>query len=220
MLAAAGTPDEIISKPIIAHIFAHQESILAVNLELKAQLERRLRDWSDPDAGKGKDASRSECVGDIFLSLSPFLRVYSLFLSNFNASSALVTSLLKNNPSFAAVIKKVDALPGARSLSLTAFLMTPVQRIPRYKLLLEDLFKNTPLSHPDHANLEKAISLIQEIALSVNEHIRDHEMVLKMLDLQRSIQGLKGNLVTPGRRFLKRGPVLKVRLTTTVGDFY
>lgn len=106
-------------------------------------------------------------------------------------------------------------MPTARSLSLTAFLMTPVQRIPRYKMLLEDLFKNTPPTHPDFEDLEKAIVLVQEIASSVNEHIRDHEMMLKMLDLQRSIQGLKENLVSPGRRFLKRGPVLKVFFIST-----
>ena len=111
-------------------------------------------------------------------------------------------------------------MPTARSLSLTAFLMTPVQRIPRYKMLLEDLFKNTPSTHPDFEDLEKAIVLIQGIASSVNEHIRDHEMVLKMLDLQRSIQGLGENLVAPGRRFLKRGPVLKVFFISLQNSIY
>ncbi len=44
----------------------------------------------------------------------------------------------------------------------------------------------------------------------MNEHIRDHEMAKEMLDLQKSIVGLKESLLVPGRRFLKKGSVLKV----------
>jgi FYVE/RhoGEF/PH domain-containing protein 3 len=127
---------------------------LAVNLELKTQLENRLSKWSASNVDNQ--------VGDIFLSLSPFLRVYSLFLSNFNTSTSIVKDLLKTNQRFAAFIKQVDGLPESRNLTLNAFLMTPVQRIPRYKMLLEDLYKKTPENHADYSNLGTSIKLIAE----------------------------------------------------------
>jgi hypothetical protein len=98
----------------------------------------------------------------------------------------------------------------ARGLGLQAFLVTPVQRIPRYKLLLEDMLKNTPTDHPDYENISNALILISQIAKSVNETIRNHEMMLKMIDIQKSLNGLNQNLLVPGRKFLKSGKVQKI----------
>ena len=42
-----------------------------------------------------------------------------------------------------------------------ALLITPIQRVPRYVLLLKELIKHTPATHPDHADLKKALSVIE-----------------------------------------------------------
>eukprot|EP01128_Nolandella_sp_AFSM9_P003526 TRINITY_DN1519_c0_g1_i1.p1 TRINITY_DN1519_c0_g1~~TRINITY_DN1519_c0_g1_i1.p1 ORF type:complete len:595 (+),score=89.83 TRINITY_DN1519_c0_g1_i1:50-1786(+) len=47
-------------------------------------------------------------------------------------------------------------------------LITPVQRIPRYNLLLADLWKNTPEDHPDDVSLYKAIEFMKKVAAHVN----------------------------------------------------
>ena len=36
------------------------------------------------------------------------------------------------------------------------YLITPVQRIPRYILLLKDIIKKTPEDHPDYPQLVQA----------------------------------------------------------------
>ena len=51
---------------------------------------------------------------------------------------------------------------------IESLLIMPVQRIPRYTLLLEDLFKNTPSDHPDNENIFKAIQGLKKVAAHVN----------------------------------------------------
>lgn len=46
------------------------------------------------------------------------------------------------------------------AIIIESLLIQPIQRIPRYSLLLEDLFKNTPMDHPDYENLAKSIPII------------------------------------------------------------
>lgn len=58
----------------------------------------------------------------------------------------------------------------------------PVQRVPRYKLLLEDLLKNTPQTHPDHTGLGLACQMVAGIALEINEKIRSSEKTQAMLE--------------------------------------
>lgn len=45
-----------------------------------------------------------------------------------------------------------------RGLNLEAFLVKPVQRLPKYVLLFKDLLKHTETCHPDYNNLKKALA--------------------------------------------------------------
>jgi len=74
-------------------------------------------------------------------------------------------------------------------LKLNALLITPVQRIPRYKMLLEELIKSTPEGHPDKTNLESALKEIESVAWHINEQLREHEEGLLLLNIQNSLQG-------------------------------
>jgi hypothetical protein len=56
--------------------------------------------------------------------------------------------------------------------TLESFLITPIQRIPRYVLLLTELLKHTEPSHPDHELLQKAIPLVKDVAEFVNTSMR------------------------------------------------
>ena len=89
-------------------------------------------------------------------------------------------------------------------------MLLPVQRIPRYRLLLQDFLKATPIDHPDHSQVRDALSLISQIADFVNETIRDHQKIEKMVQIQTSLVGLNESLFVPGRQFIKMGRVQKV----------
>jgi len=56
---------------------------------------------------------------------------------------------------------------------LESLLITPVQRIPRYEMLLKDLLKHTWPSHPDHQDLVLALSKIQSTAKYNNTKISE-----------------------------------------------
>jgi len=54
-------------------------------------------------------------------------------------------------------------------IDLSSLLITPVQRIPRYELLLKELINCTWETHPDYTNLEKALQTIKGVASTINE---------------------------------------------------
>jgi len=59
----------------------------------------------------------------------------------------------------------------------------PIQRIPRYRLLLQELLKYTPETHPDYANINKAVAEIMKVAEHVNEGIRHTENSRLLVDI-------------------------------------
>ena len=48
-------------------------------------------------------------------------------------------------------------------LTIDDYLIKPIQRLPKYVLLLKDLLRNTSSDHPDYNNISKALQLISDI---------------------------------------------------------
>ncbi|ELR12419.1 Zn fingercontaining protein [Acanthamoeba castellanii str. Neff] len=98
----------------------------------------------------------------------------------------------------------------ARRLDLLGLLIQPVQRIPRYQMLLEDLRRRSPEDHPDYQNLTLAIAEITRIANEVNAQMDKEENFLKMYKIQASFIGNVKCLVKEGRVFVREGALIKM----------
>ncbi|CBQ71161.1 probable Don1-cytokinesis protein Don1 [Sporisorium reilianum SRZ2] len=237
--ASTNTPPPILSRKSVADIFSNFFDILQLSRELLSQLEERLQMDPSPVLGQGSAASQLhaaplpemkwdpavDCIGDILATLAPFLKMYSLFVKNFSSALQRIESEQKTNEAFAKFLKDTDQKRAAKEritttsgsvrhafgygLGFQAHLLTIVQRIPRYKLLVDDLVKSTPETHPDCVDLRRASHMIEQVASYINENVRQHEMVLTMLGLQKSLQGLTEPLVAPGRALIKRGTLMK-----------
>ncbi|KAJ3189570.1 Myosin 10A, isoform D [Irineochytrium annulatum] len=83
-------------------------------------------------------------------------------------------------------------------------ILKPVQRICKYPLLLREMIKQTDASHPDSANLIKALMKIETVVTIVNEGARQAEGVHKMIELQARFTQ-KVNIVAPSRTMKKFG---------------
>ena len=61
-----------------------------------------------------------------------------------------------------------------RNLDLRSYLILPIQRIPRYSLLLSQLLKVTPKTHKDYSLLEKSIKLVDSVAGDLDKSVKDY----------------------------------------------
>ncbi|SAM67321.1 probable cytokinesis protein Don1 [Ustilago bromivora] len=235
--ANASTPP-ILSRKSMSDIFSNFYDILQLSKELLSQLEDRLQvtSYSASSVSSSSDRTQSagtdmkwnasvDCVGDILATLAPFLKMYSLFVKNFSSALQRIEYEQKTNEAFSKFLKETDQRRAAKEkvttttggvrqafgygLGFQAHLLTIVQRIPRYKLLVDDLVKSTPETHPDFVDLRRASHMMEQVASYINENVRQHEMVLTMLGLQKSLQGLTEPLVAPGRALIKRGTLMK-----------
>ena len=83
------------------------------------------------------------------------------------------------------------------------YLITPIQRIPRYVLLLRDLFKHTPTSHPDYIDLAVACEKMEELASLVNRRKMESDRNRDVMRIQTDIYPpLAVDLVAAHRQLL------------------
>jgi len=107
--------------------------------------------------------------------------------------------------------------PEARGKDVTSFLIQPVQRVLRYRLLLADLLKHTEAGHPDEAAVKEAYERVCELAKSFNEDKRQTDEFAKLravfsrfVDAEATT--LRNELLSYERKLLRDGTLVKARL--------
>jgi len=195
-----GEESTVLPQEKVNSIFSNIEDILQMNTLLLHDLEERMENWN-----------ASRCIGDLFLQMAPFLRIYSAYVSNFDDASSTLEACEKQ-PGFASFLKVRFEDPACKNQPLRSFLILPVQRIPRYRLLLEDMVKNTKETHPDYAQITESLTAIKEVAVQINESIKKHENRMKIVAIQERINSLMSNLnlVEAHRLFIREGQLMKV----------
>ena len=95
-------------------------------------------------------------------------------------------------------VQRIPRYPSMAGVALhgRCSLAWQVQRIPRYRLLLEQLAKATPADHADAAPAAQALAQIERIGTAVNEAVRTREAVEKVIEAQQRVESLS----TPSHR--------------------
>ncbi|XP_047134080.1 rho guanine nucleotide exchange factor 39 isoform X2 [Hydra vulgaris] len=182
----------VLSSKVIDGIFSNIEAIHSVSANLLEQM----------------DENGVLCA---LLKLAPYMKLYSLYANNFENAERLLTEWQNKSPDFARLLQFQENLEEMQNLRMRALLITPVQRVPRYRLLLCSLLEHTPTYDPDYLKLKEAYDEISKVATHINECIRQHENFQKMLAIQKSFSGDNApKVLAPGRFFLKEGPVIKI----------
>lgn len=134
------------------------------------------------------------------------------------SDSALTPSQRKKIRTF---MKRCRTHPRHTQINVESYLLLPVQRIPRYRLLLEDLVKSTDTARlADGDALATALEHVTQIASKVNESKRQSEQDRRLLAWQYRIRGpIEGPLVQPHRRLLKDGTLQLKRTVRRIPGF-
>lgn len=74
-------------------------------------------------------------------------------------------------------MRQLEAKPECALQDVPSFLIMPVQRVPRYEMLLKSVFKNTDKQHIDYEGLRKAVYEIETVAEFLNDKKRESENV-------------------------------------------
>jgi ribosome-associated translation inhibitor RaiA len=138
------------------------------------------------------------------LHYSNSFRAYQPYMENYDVALKEKQRTYASNESFRTWL---DLQEKCEHMSLESFLIMPVQRLPRYLLLLEELRKNTDAEDPSLADINLAKERIQQIATDINQSLHALEGQRKVLAIQHKFEkdDRYMDLVTPTRLICKEG---------------
>jgi hypothetical protein len=179
----------------------------------------RLEKSCFPD--RNKSIVPPPSVGSFFQLNAPVLaNLYGEYYTNSNMannfltriqnskSSRFSTSIVNNKPKeaifkkenkkrlkkFKTFLQWVCGQPEHTQMSLQGYLLLPVQRLPRYLLLLEQLLKNTLETDKEYRDLNRAKEAIRMVVEQCNERIRRFEEKKRVIELISNVRLCSSNV--------------------------
>lgn len=152
----------------------------------------------------------TEGIGAVFCRYAPLFKLYGGYARDYEEVAGLLRSYAQDTRlgNFTAFLAACKARSDSQK-DFESLLIMPIQRIPRYKLLLERVVKHTPESHPDSAFLQEAVHRVSVAASFINETVRDQENLASVLQAQTQFFAGQLDLFTADRRLLKSGKLTK-----------
>ncbi|XP_018010850.1 serine-rich adhesin for platelets isoform X3 [Hyalella azteca] len=190
---------DMFSTARISAIFGNMEELYAFQTRFLADLEGCI-DW---------DNLHTSCVGEAFIKNSDKFEIYSEYCNNHPFAVSELQELYQQEK-YVHFFEACRLLQEMIDISLDGFLLTPVQKICKYPLQLQELLKYTKPDHPDHDSVQGALNAMRSAALLVNERRRRMECLEKIAAWQMELEGWEGaELLDSSSQLLHQGEVVK-----------
>ncbi|XP_040195988.1 rho guanine nucleotide exchange factor 17 isoform X1 [Rana temporaria] len=195
--------DEIFDQ--IPELMEHHEQFLE-------QVNHVVQNWPD-----------IQTVGDILVqsfSKEILVSIYSAYIDNYLNAKDAVRVAKEARPTFIKFLEQCTR-ENKEKQALSDLMIKPVQRIPRYELIVKDLLKHTPEDHPDYPCLLDAQRNIKRLAERINKGMRSAEEAERdtriLQEIESHIEGME-DLQVPFRRFVRQEMVVEVKAVSGKKD--
>ncbi|TKR77939.1 hypothetical protein L596_018826 [Steinernema carpocapsae] len=183
----------LIDMQLVDKIFYCIPEILAHHQVLLAALSSRIECWESDTP-----------IGDVLLAhftKRSMIETYEAFVDNFKfAKQAIVDA--RQKPAFEKYYMRCRR-DHRNKLDLDSLLILPIQRVPRYELILKQIVKHTPVEHRDYDKLLMVQKEVHDLALSINKQREENEqMEQRLREIEAIVDGLE-DLVSTGRTFVR-----------------
>lgn len=144
-----------------------------------------------------------------FVKMAPYFKLYSVYAFDYKNAILIVQDLIHKNSEFRKFVYNAETRPEVQT-KLNSLLIVPIQRIPRYRLLLQQVLLYTSPSENEYKILLDSIKQVESTVAHINSVIEDQESTQVLINLQNSLMNRSPNIVKPSRKIIKEGMLMKM----------
>ncbi|XP_041482358.1 uncharacterized protein LOC121429433 isoform X2 [Lytechinus variegatus] len=178
---ARSRPD-MFNQTLMSKLFCNIEEIYCFQQRFLTDLEQCI----------DNDLPHKSAIGDCFLKYKLTFDIYGEYCNNYPHAVNEFQELMKDNK-YVQFFEACRLLQSMIKIQLDGFLLTPVQKICKYPLQLNELLKYTRPQHPDFQPLKSALEAMREVAQSINERKRRIEHIENIALWQKTIGDWEGD---------------------------
>eukprot|EP01125_Pyxidicula_operculata_P013829 TRINITY_DN458_c0_g2_i1.p1 TRINITY_DN458_c0_g2~~TRINITY_DN458_c0_g2_i1.p1 ORF type:complete len:1090 (-),score=341.39 TRINITY_DN458_c0_g2_i1:138-3407(-) len=195
----------IVPQSDLDSVSCYLEIIVDISRILLEKLEYRLSQWP-----------KIQLFGDIFTDFAPAMKLYFKYIRYYSQTSDTLKSFMKY-PNYVDFLSDKETKLGS---TVQSYFILPVQRLPRYEMLLKALLDKTPEDHVDYENLQHALKSVHSVNMYIEERQKvelAHDQVIGILREQKKrMAGVFGPSGLFGRKVEQANTNIQGYLKATV----
>ncbi|KAK8809551.1 hypothetical protein WA158_000494 [Blastocystis sp. Blastoise] len=185
-----------IDQNAVQKVFGNIEILHQINAQILDALEAELK-------LRGGDY----CIcnfASVFIKLAQFLKLYIDYINGYRDAGDILAESAKKKDGLYIECQRAFSNE-LKGMELSSYLIMPIQRIPRYRLLLQTLLKHTPEDYDDYNDLKSALDIVMKIADVCDKAMLPNFSVL-LANIHKSL-GADINLINPRRQVVSQETV-------------
>jgi len=178
---------EDVSKEDLEGMFGNLPDLVPRHETLLDRLEERIKEWT-PES----------IISDIFKEHGDFFEMYKEYVSNFHRANIYIKFFAFKNSKISTLITKFKTKRKKTSgLAMDDFVVMPVQRVPRYALLLREMIKYSNKAEKEYDALQELLTNIQGTLDRINGSVdkRELQVINGLLNIEGAVEGFTQYLV-------------------------
>jgi len=142
-----------------------------------------------------KSAKSSGDIPDLFVKQADFLKLYINYVENYTQMIECLADFRKNKE-----FQKFTKGLMKRNLFIDNFLIVPIQRVPRYELLLREMLRKSQQEGSEFETISLALDKVHAVSEILNKRKHEFELATRMYYLISLIRGLPPDVVLYDRQ--------------------
>uniref|UniRef100_A0A8C9X7P9 Rho guanine nucleotide exchange factor (GEF) 11 n=1 Tax=Sander lucioperca TaxID=283035 RepID=A0A8C9X7P9_SANLU len=193
----------VLNSDELACIFPNLPQVYELHASLCEAMKKRRETPIVQDIGDVMLARFEDAAGDEFQEQA------SQLCSQQSQALELIKNKQRKDPRFAHIIQECEASPHCRRLQLKDLLVSEMQRLTKYPLLLDNIIKHTEAASSDLPSLQRAQACCRGILQAVNEVVGEIEHRQRLSQYQRRLDAapLFKSLDLTTKRMIHEGPL-------------
>ncbi|XP_069374348.1 rho guanine nucleotide exchange factor 11 isoform X4 [Paralichthys olivaceus] len=193
----------VLNSDELACIFPNLPQVYELHASLCEAMKKRRETPVVQDIGDVMLARFEGAAGDEFQEQA------SQLCSQQSQAVELIKNKKRKDPRFAHIIQECEASPHCRRLQLKDLLVSEMQRITKYPLLLDNIVKHTEAGSSDLPSLQRAQACCRGILQVVNEVVGETEHRQRLSQYQRRLDAAPQfkSLDLTTKRMIHEGPL-------------
>ncbi|KAM4714008.1 rho guanine nucleotide exchange factor 11 [Anableps anableps] len=194
----------VLNSEELACIFPNLPQVYELHASLCEEIKKRRESPIVQDIGDVMLAKFEGAAG------SEFQEQASQLCCQQTQALELIKNKKRKDPRFAQIILECEASPQCRRLQLKDLLVSEMQRLTKYPLLLDKIIKYTEGGSSDLPSLRRAQACCRGILKAVNEDVRDTEHRQRLSQYQRRLDAAPQfkSLDLTTKRMIHEGPLI------------
>jgi CII-binding regulator of phage lambda lysogenization HflD len=132
------------------------------------------------------------CIAQVFLIYKDeILDHYAAYSTNFKLGLQTLTERISQSSSLKQYVNDPSLYQKCEKQSIHSLLLMPVQRVPRYILLLQSLLKQTRRKDEKFDTIKIALTTLYSVMNKVNEHVGENDRMVELIQIEEQLSGVK-----------------------------